>query len=314
DSEEIREKVLMICPQATEWAFRSSDLTPILKQCLQELPNYVTTLDLVKDSVNLPNKALALHQYLCESRHLLHLRAGQSFCLIERMDLHGRWTALPDSEESAYLQPGVWMCRKLQTLQIEVHNLVAPKYLSSPIRTRVLFGYISRVCPNLRELEIWESDNNPGFNLELNGGFCLLGSLRLLEHLRIGTGKNDRILKSLDVQWIVKSGGSRSSKNARKEFMYPWLGSLAKDRAQDEERQRCVAQGIAPGFVAPDGLEPELARDLMNLGLMIDAKVMLDQMNSNEGRKRTSPEKEFTRLHVAALKERSLNYSGDGGL
>ncbi|KAK3820804.1 MAG: hypothetical protein J3R72DRAFT_32864, partial [Linnemannia gamsii] len=326
DSEEVREKVLMICPQATEWAFRSSDLTPILKHCLQELPNYVTTLNLVKDSVNLPKKALALHQYLCESRHLLHLKAGQSFCLIERMDLHGRWMALPDSEERSYLQPGVWMCRQLQTLQIEIHNLVTPINLSSTVRTRVLFGYISRVCPNLRELEIWESDNNPGFNLELDGGFCLLGSLRLLEHLRIGSGKNRRVLRPRDVKWIIKSGGSRVSKIERKDIMSTWMRMLIKDRAQDEERQRRVAQGIAPGFVAPDGLEPELGRDLMNLGLMIDAKAMLDQMNSDEGydsfprlqslsiysdsRRRTSPEKEYHRINVSNLRDQSNGGAG----
>ncbi|KAG0270307.1 hypothetical protein BGZ95_001732 [Linnemannia exigua] len=329
DSEEIREKVLMICPQATEWAFRSSDLTPILKQCLQELPNVVTTLDLIKDSVNLPSKALALHQYLCESRHLLHLKAGGSFCLIERMDLYGRWKNLPDNEETAYRQPGVWMCRQLQTLQIEVHNLVAPVHLSSPIRTRVLFGYISKVCPNLRELEIWESDNEPGFNLELSGGLCLLGGLRLLEHLRIGSGKNNRVFKPHDLKWIFKSGRSRVSKIQRKQVMYPWASILAKERAQEKERQGRIAQGIVPDLVAPEGLEPELGRDLVNLGLLTDVKMMLDKMNSDEGydsfprlqslsiysdgRKRISPEKEYQRINVSTARDNMLYFQGGGG-
>ncbi|KAF9123977.1 hypothetical protein BGW39_008553 [Mortierella sp. 14UC] len=321
DAEEAREKVLMICPHATEWTFRSSDLTPIVKQCLQELPNFITTLDLVKDSVNLASKGLALHQYLCASPHLLHLKAGQSVCLIERMDLYGRWMALPDNDESAYRQPGIWMCRQLQTLQIEIHSLVSPFYLSSPVRTRVLFGYISYVCPNLRELEIWEPDNNPGFSLELDGGFCLLGRLQALEHLRIGTGKNRRVLRSHEVKWIVKSGQSRASKLARRDIVNSWTRMLIKDRVKEEERQSRVAQGIAPGFVAPEWLAPELDRVLKNLGLMIDVKLILDQMNSEEGydsfprlqslsiysdgRKRLSPEKEYHRINVSILKDQS---------
>ena len=144
DAQEAQEKVLMICPHATEWSFRTSDLTPILRQILQELPNFVTTLNLVTESVNQPNKALTLHQYLCESPHLLHLNASQSFCLIERMDLFGRWMPLPRHGEDAYRQPGIWMCRQLQTLRIEVHNLGPADRQLSPTRSRVLFGYISR--------------------------------------------------------------------------------------------------------------------------------------------------------------------------
>ncbi|KAF9140482.1 hypothetical protein BGX30_006453 [Mortierella sp. GBA39] len=79
-AEEVREKVLMICAQTIEWSFRSSDMTPILKQCLQEPPDVLTTLNLATDSVNQPNNAPALHQYL-------YPKAGQSSYLIERMDL-----------------------------------------------------------------------------------------------------------------------------------------------------------------------------------------------------------------------------------
>lgn len=319
DAEEAREKVLMICPQTTEWSFRSSDLTPILKQCLQELPNVVTTLNLVTDSVNQPNKALALHQYLCESPHLLHLMASQSFCLIERMDLFGRWMNLPKHEEYAYRQPGIWMCRKLQTLHIEVHNLGSPAHQTSPIRTRVLFGYISRVCPNLRDLELWEPQNIPGFCLELDGGFCLMARLRLLEHLRIGSGKNLQALKPRDLKWITKPGHSRVSKLERKDIMCGWPRLLAKERQREQGRLDLVAKGEAPDFVAPQGVEPALVHDLRNLGLLVDVKLMQEQMNSDEGyeslprlrslsiysgsRKRLSPEEEYRRVNVVALNQ-----------
>ncbi|KAH7055081.1 hypothetical protein BKA57DRAFT_453008 [Linnemannia elongata] len=316
DAGETREKVLMICPQTTEWSFRSSDLTPILKQCLQELPNVLTTLNMVTDSVNQHSKALALHQYLCESPHLLHLKAGQSSCLIERMDLFGRWMNLPRHSENAYRQPGIWMCRKLQTLHIEVHNLGSPVHQTSPIRTRVLFGYISRVCPNLRDLELWEPQNIPGFCLDLDGGFCLLARLRFLEHLRIGSGKNLQALKPRDLKWVAKSGQSRVSKLERKDLMCGWPRLLAKERQREQDRLDLVAKGEAPDFVAPQGVEAALVQDLCNLGLLVDVRLMQEQMNSDEGyeslprlrslsiysgsRKRLSPEEEYRRVNVVA--------------
>ncbi|KAF9537569.1 hypothetical protein EC957_007965 [Mortierella hygrophila] len=95
----------------------------LYKQSLQEHPNVVTTLSLVTESVNQPNMALALHQYLCESPHLFHFKASQSLYLIERMNLFGCWMALPRYGEDAYRQAGIWMCRQFQALHIEVHNL-----------------------------------------------------------------------------------------------------------------------------------------------------------------------------------------------
>ncbi|KAF9539010.1 hypothetical protein EC957_005952 [Mortierella hygrophila] len=127
-AEEVIEKVLVICAQTTEWSFPSSDLTPFLKQCRQELPNVLTTLNQVTDSVNQTYNAPALHQYLYEPLHLLHSKPGQSSSLIEKMDLFGRWMNPPRHGENAYRQPGIWMCCKLETLQIEVHNLGSPAH------------------------------------------------------------------------------------------------------------------------------------------------------------------------------------------
>ncbi|KAF9140084.1 hypothetical protein BG015_001796, partial [Linnemannia schmuckeri] len=328
DAQEAREKVLMICPQATEWSFRSSDLTPILRQCLLELPNVLTTLTLVTDSVNQPSKALALHQYLCESPHLLHLRAGRSSCLIERMDLFGRWMSLPRNGEESHRQPGIWMCRQLQTLHIEVHNLAAADRPSSPTRSRVLFGYISRVCPNLRDLEIWEPDNIPGLFLQLGGGLCLLARLRLLEHLRIGTGTNLQVLKPRDVKWLTKSGYSSVSKQERRDGMASWPALIIKERQREHEWLDRVARGEAPGFVPPQAVEQALIQDLRNLGLLEDVKLMLDQMNSKEGydslprlrslsiysdgQTRLSPEKEYRRMNKTAPNTDVMMYGGLG--
>lgn len=329
DAQEAYEKVSTICPHATEWSFRTSDLTPILRQSLQELPNVVTTLNLVTESVDQSNKALALHQYLCESPHLLHLKASQSYCLIERMDLFGHWMPLPRYGEDAYRQPGIWMCRQLQTLHIQVHKLRPADRQVSPTRCRVLFGYISRVCPNLRDLEIREPENVPGLYLELPGGFCLLARLRLLENLRIGSGKNSQILKPRDVKWLTKFGRSATSKQERREGMICWQEALVKERQRVNDLWDRVSRGEASKFIPPQGVEPELIQDLKNLGLLEDVKLMLDQMNSNAGYDsvprlrslsvysdgetgRLSPEKECRRMNVIAPSNDMITYSGWG--
>lgn len=328
DAQEAHEKVLSICPHATEWSFRTSDLTLILRQSLQKLPNVVTTLNLVTESVKQPNKALALHQYLCESPHLLHLKASQSYCLIERMDLFGRWMPLPIYGEDAYRQPGIWMCRQLQTLHIEVHKLHPADRQGSPTRSRVLFGYISRVCPNLRDLEVWEPENVPGLCLELPGGFCLLARLRLLENFRIGSGKNSQILKPRDVKWLTKSGRSATSKQERREGMNGWSQAIVRERQRVNDLWERVSREKAPTFVPPQEVEPELVQDLKNLGLLEDVRLMLHQMNSSvgydslprlrslsvysDGETGLSPEKEYRRMNVIAPSNDMITYSGWG--
>ncbi|KAG0270309.1 hypothetical protein BGZ95_001734, partial [Linnemannia exigua] len=150
--EDVREKVLVAAPRSREWAFRSYDLTPIVTSYLREIPNVVTTLELLAPGRPDPNFGLELHQYLCASPHLLHLKASQSVCLIERMDIHRRWS--PSSRAGILVdrQAGIWACRNLKTLHIRVHNLGSSAIQDSPVRSRILFGYISRVLPELRDL------------------------------------------------------------------------------------------------------------------------------------------------------------------
>lgn len=251
----------------------TSNLTPTLRQCLQKLPNVVTTQNLVTKSVNQPNKGLALHQFLCESPHLLHLKASQSFCLVERMDLFGRWMPLPDTERMPTVNQVSGWYRQLQSLHIEFHNLGPSDRQLSPTRCRVLFGYISRLCPNLRDLEIWEPENIPGLFLELAGGLCLLTSLRLLENFCIGFGKNPQILKPRDARWLTDSGHSATSKQERRHGMGSWPGAIVKERQRANNQWERISRGGASKFVPPQGVEPELLEGLSRIvgGCRVDA-------------------------------------------
>ncbi|KAG9064509.1 hypothetical protein KI688_003699 [Linnemannia hyalina] len=196
------DKFISRLPSATrlKWTTRYSDLvSPDDQKILQALERINNSKDQSSIADNGGLRAADLTgSYLRESPNLLHLKASQSFCLIERMDLFGRWMPLPRYGEDAYRQPGIRMCRQLQTPHIEVHNLGSADRQLSPTCSHFLFGYFSRLCPNLRDIETWEPENIPGLFLELPGGLCLLVRFRLLETLHIGSGKNPQTLMTRD--------------------------------------------------------------------------------------------------------------------
>lgn len=284
--EEEQEKVLLVCPRSSEWAFRSFDLTPSLTSCLSQLRNTLTTLELVaSEGQAVNNYDLALHRYLCASPHLLHLKAANSVCLVERMDIHNRWTPSVRANNGSVvqdLQPGIWACRNLQTLHIRVHNLGSAALQTLPIRSRIVFGYISTVLPQLRRLELFELENDPGLSINLFGGLCLLARLHHLESFRLGTGKTPQKVRAGDVRWMIPSGQSRVGRMERKEVVATW--AILSTAEGDAERSR---QETVPGYESMDDNHPctesQVVEGLIMLGLLADVKVLVDRMNSKEG-------------------------------
>ncbi|KAK3820802.1 MAG: hypothetical protein J3R72DRAFT_459544 [Linnemannia gamsii] len=284
-AEEEQEKVLMVCPRTSEWSLRSIDLTPTLVSCLHQLPNRVTTLELVaSEGQGFNDYALALHRYLCVSPHLLHLKATNSVCLIERMDIHQRWTPSIRRSNGASrqdLQPGIWACRSLRTLRIRVHNFGSAKLQAMPLRSRIVYGYISVVLPQLRQLEIFELENSPGLNISLYGGLCLLSRLRHLESFRLGTGKTSQQVRPGDVRWMIPSDQSRVGRMERMETTATWTSLLDAESKAEISRQDTV-----PAYTASEDLacaEPQMIKELASLGLLSGVKALVDQMNSQEG-------------------------------
>ncbi|KAK3814587.1 MAG: hypothetical protein JOS17DRAFT_760858 [Linnemannia elongata] len=286
--EEEQEKVLLVCPRSSEWAVRSFDLTPSLTSCLSQLRNTLTTLELVASEGQASNNYdLALHQYLCASPHLLHLKAANSVCLVERMDVHNRWTPsirVNNGTVVQDLQPGIWACRNLQTLHIRVHNLGGAALQTLPIRSRIVFGYISTVLPQLRHLELFELENDPGLSINLYGGLCLLARLRHLESFRLGTGKTPQKVRAGDVRWMVPSGQSRVGRMERMEVVATWAILFTAERDAERSRQETVI-----GYESMEDNHPctesRVVEGLAMLGLLADVKVLVDQMNSKEGYK-----------------------------
>ncbi|KAF9986742.1 hypothetical protein BGZ65_006444, partial [Modicella reniformis] len=95
----------------------------------------------------------------------------------------------PQPQQQPQQQPcrPIWACRGLQTLHITFQSSV---YDFSPTnRARVVFGYLSLVCPQLRDLWI----RHQKLDLGLEGGMCMLARLRWLERLRIQVDTNPEL-------------------------------------------------------------------------------------------------------------------------
>ncbi|KAF9147792.1 hypothetical protein BG015_010510 [Linnemannia schmuckeri] len=137
-----RQRLIDACSGSTEWSFFPAEITPILLQELVALPNVITSLDLSSPfllnqgnsfCLHYPHAEAVrlLHQYLCDSPHLLHLKTIRGAAFLEDMDICGRLLyadldlqviddpAIPASRSAP--RP-VWSCHNLRTLQIEIHG------------------------------------------------------------------------------------------------------------------------------------------------------------------------------------------------
>ncbi|KAG0045543.1 hypothetical protein BGZ83_009255 [Gryganskiella cystojenkinii] len=139
-----------------------------------------------------------LHRFLCMSPHLEHFKADQ---LLSSLDILWGCQSGKRKNPTLNLTPeSLWTCRRLKTLSLRLSNhdkkegnhmrssgyggtwMVTPTTTS--VATRALFGYLSRVCPQLEDLTI-VIDNARPFALE--SGLCLLTRLNELRRLSIYT-------------------------------------------------------------------------------------------------------------------------------
>ncbi|KAG0372694.1 hypothetical protein BGX24_012706 [Mortierella sp. AD032] len=329
--EEVYDKIMMVAPRSQEWVLRSYDLTPVLTHCLRQLPNRITTLELVAPGYGESTFSDQLHLYLCASPHLLHLKAPQSVCLIERMDIHGRWTdpSTATTVGTTAYSPGIWACRNLRTLHIRVHDISPDSVEKRKGRSRILFGYISRVLPRLEDLMLLDHDvHRSRISLNLQSGFCLLARLSGLENLRIGQSEKKILFRAADLRWIVPSGHINGGRIERAILYKQWDELLA----QEAEKTAMMNRNPRPRKQLTEDVA--LWKSLENLGLLLDVKVLVDEMEANKeafagGMKRlrdlaiyrtllsrpTPPENEYLRLANDNFELRREMYRDDvGGL
>ncbi|KAK3806253.1 MAG: hypothetical protein JOS17DRAFT_767737, partial [Linnemannia elongata] len=302
------------------WAL---DVTSQLLQTIASQPNTLTTLEVMWKAttsfapktcchISLSQAPGLIHQYLCDSPYLAHLTTLKTILRMEDMDLFGRSgyihldrghdAILPDNEKDSSTPPDppqIWQCRRLRTLHIEVH---APGQfrLQHPVHSRIVFGYVARVCPLLEDLQIcFPKDCQSGTDgyqyrifpcLQLEGGLCLLGRLRYLQRLRIIYDTGCFVTsgcKGWDMNWMVASGRkSIQSRRKRLKEIESWrFWRLGEDRAE-AIRSQTRQYPLKTGGDGSNAIDAEIWSGLRNLGLLMDVEEMMKEI---EGTREVQP-------------------------
>ncbi|KAG0007595.1 hypothetical protein BGZ81_004756, partial [Podila clonocystis] len=187
----------------TDWGFDLRDITPAFRSSLFKVRNLVTSLTLTSNYSCTSSVESGLHDYLCASPHLLHLYTDRIVFQVASLDPYaaqhrhsaavesGTWNGTPSEYDALMAPRGIWACRNLKSLHaqfsddrsLENRRIVcfAVHKDMTHAQTRVIFGYLAKVCPNLEELHMVLSPAD----LDLQSGLCLLSRLKRLERLEI---------------------------------------------------------------------------------------------------------------------------------
>ncbi|KAF9132506.1 hypothetical protein BGW39_011941 [Mortierella sp. 14UC] len=334
--------VTELCPGLHEWCLWAPDTTPALLKSLESLPNVITNLELCWNyleevgahpctqdyEIQVPR---LLHQYLCNSPNLLCLKSLQAAYPIRGMDLHRRvgfswltlntgfnWTA---SDDYKRLRPGIWACRKLKKIELVVHDHEGSR-ISTPVSSRIVFGYLSRVCPELEFVDIRvprvcrkDLDSplyQPVLFKRLDGGLCFLSRLKKLQYLKICTEAwvADYECKDVDLNWLLPGGRDLQEKQRRKEEMDGWQDWLEEERQLELERLAFGADE-APLLKSEDPSIPfdtKIYDQLKDLGLISEVKAMVEEMDKDNASEYLTEFKELSfGLQLGQTPEATLN-------
>ncbi|KAG0286237.1 hypothetical protein BGZ96_009616 [Linnemannia gamsii] len=277
------------CCTSTDWAFFGHKL-PFEIESLTDFPNRVTALEIL-------GPCDTLHDILCYSPQILHVKAPWVNLQTYHLDLHLCW----DHGDGRMIDfgcstmsdaPKIWACRGLQTLHIgaRFYDHHAPGFNDFSL---YVFGYIARVCPMLQDLALFGPESKvtsngylstgDTFRLDLAGGFCLLTHLKHLRYLRIGELYVDPFVRPIDVEWMLPSGRSTAKKQERAEILTRWSTCVMQDRElQKQDKQPREPQLFGSSLEIP-GLEPELRHSLRYLGHRLDVIETLAALDEQDG-------------------------------
>ncbi|KAF9387860.1 hypothetical protein CPB97_001917 [Podila verticillata] len=203
------------------------------------------------------------------------------------------------SPHSTVLTPKpIWACRNLQTLHLSFQARMGDS--DNAEQNRIIFGYIGRVCPRLRELVLFRSL----MRLSLDGGLCLLTRLADLERLTIGARVPCK-MSDKDFSWLARPVKDASSKTAgqglRQEpvasgLTTPWTKALHSllfgDRHQAKARQ---GVGHGPSSLSsepsspspPDSRPASPAPSISGLSMALPSEPTMSRWNSIWAKKKS---------------------------
>ncbi|KAK3837424.1 MAG: hypothetical protein J3R72DRAFT_512715 [Linnemannia gamsii] len=272
------------CTTGIQRTFRGQEFTPSHVRNLQlQQPDMLTNIELLTQCPN-------LHDCLCLLPTLLHLKAPLAGFLLEYMDVHNRWQHGRLRLGEGRSLPKLWACRDLQTLHLGMYG-----YGNDPERARLLFGYVSVICPKLRDLEIsgvdpwrpaWSTYRPTPLTMGLEGGLCLLSRLRFLERLRVGALDENIKLPSFHWDWMVDSSDRKTEEakqRKRLKVIQSWKAKLAAEARRDKLRWQnmCLLEGVQD-LTAHLGDDEQLKSELQHLGLLKDVALCLEGICDNQ--------------------------------
>ncbi|KAF9151139.1 hypothetical protein BG015_007031 [Linnemannia schmuckeri] len=279
DDERFNQMARELCPGLSEWSLWSPVVTPTLLRELQTLRNVVTRLEL-----SWADEIMQIQDMIGGMD--LHRRA--SFRSLSFHDDYA-WTG-SQSQES--IRPGIWACRKLRVLEMEVrdHN-GGEVQVVLPVLSQILFGYLSRVCPKLEKIDIrvpWYCSGSmhgpsysPGLCTQLYGGLCFLSRLTELRMLRVcpnslAEGYN---ANRIDFAWMTPGGNTEKERRKRRVMMAGWKGMLAQEELLEDDRLQssAVREPLLVSETVP--VEPEIFELLKDLGRLSEVKAVLEGMD-----------------------------------
>ncbi|KAK5814477.1 hypothetical protein F5H01DRAFT_368216 [Linnemannia elongata] len=233
-TELVQATIVLLFSEATEWVFPATSILDIAEICgwsngLIDLSRVtmLTNLEILvrHSSVATMNIGFNLHNYLCSpllSRHLVQLKAPDVMIPLDCLDMEGvldsngtyrkpdptSWSLMP-KDVLGNSRTMTWGCRNLRTLHIQVQ---CPKGdFRSAASSRLVFGYISKVCPALQELRLLKEH----LDLSMEGGLCLLARLDRLRSLALAA--RDGVWESTPgLDWIAHELSSRQTKELTK--------------------------------------------------------------------------------------------------
>ncbi|KAF9979617.1 hypothetical protein BGZ65_006269, partial [Modicella reniformis] len=220
----------------TSLGLPAQTICPQLVTIIQSYPNALTSLVIENAADDHAELSQSLHTFLCSSPHLKHLKAPN-------IKFDDRLLNLRQQSDATVIQR-VWACRGLLSLNISFGS--GPEITTNSVRdaSRVIYGYLSQVCPRLERLTI----SRDRIACSLDSGLCLLSALDDLRSLEIRT-RSLSILHIWDFGWMnneptmlqrlvnkMSFNESRLQKSLR--ARYEWLGyedCRTVDRARLEE-------------------------------------------------------------------------------
>ncbi|KAG0209963.1 hypothetical protein BGX28_009834, partial [Mortierella sp. GBA30] len=200
----------------------------------------ITTLEIIKDknpfvirTENMMKIGELLHEFLCDASGMLHLKGHGGYITLSNLRVPGEGILIWNGEQGSWgrAKNKVWACRGLRTLEAEFIPDGA-SYLDDHGLSRLMFGYISHVCPRLQDLAVKFN----GMKLDLEGGLCLLSRLKELRRLWLKPSWQIPLWKT-DLDWIkryyhYKTGNSLSE--TRLQGRWERLAAEYSDRGNDE--------------------------------------------------------------------------------